>query len=69
MTWSWYHIPIIGLGVALVLAPVIGLWWARDWRPPRCPRCNRELIGSPPEHRYADRMYCYRIALSRGEQL
>lgn len=68
-TWTWAHIPFIILGIALIFAPVIGTWWARDWRPRRCPRCNRELIGSPPQHLRADRAYCQHLAVVRGETL
>jgi hypothetical protein len=62
MTFTWWLVPIIGLGIVLILAPVIGAAWARDFRPTHCPRCRRELIGSPPMHTLTDRMFCREIA-------
>lgn len=58
MSPYWWLTLVVIPGVVLVFAPVIGAWWARDWRPVHCPRCRRELVGSPPEHRGQDREYC-----------
>lgn len=62
MTFTWLLVPIIVLGVALILAPVVGAWWARDWQPTHCSRCGRELVGSPPMHTLTDRMWCRQMA-------
>jgi hypothetical protein len=62
VTFTWWLVPIAVLGIALILAPVVGAWWARDFRPVRCERCGRELIGSPPMHLLTDRMWCRQIA-------
>lgn len=69
MTWTPWLIPVVVLGVGLVLAPVLGAWWARDFRPTHCERCGRELIGSPPVHRFDDQMYCRLVAASEGDVL
>lgn len=69
MTFTWWLVPIVALGLGLIFAPVLGLWWARDWRPARCPRCQRELIGSPPEHTRADRLWCQAVAVREGDLL
>lgn len=69
MTFTWWLVPIVVLGVMLIVAPVIGGRWARDWMPTHCTRCGRELIGSPPMHMLNDRMYCRVVAAARGEML
>jgi hypothetical protein len=69
MTWTPYLIPVVVLGLALIAAPFIGAWWARDFRPTNCERCGRELIGSPPMHTIADRRYCRSVATWQGEVL
>lgn len=69
MTWTWWHVPLIALGIVLIVAPAIGGLWARDWRPLRCPRCQRELIGSPPMHGIRDRDWCRELAEAEGEVL
>lgn len=69
MTFTWWLVPIIVAGVGLILAPVVGACWARDWMPTRCTRCGRELIGSPPMHMLTDRMWCRQIALRERGRL
>lgn len=71
MSWFWWWVcaGLIVLGVVLILAPVLGSWWARDFRPYRCPRCGRELIGSPPIHGIRDRDWCRELAEAQGEGL
>jgi len=69
MTFTWWLIPIVVLGLALIVAPFIGAAWARDWRPTHCGRCGRELIGSPPMHTLTDRMHCRWLADSQGDRL
>lgn len=64
--WGW--IAFVGMvlaGIGAIVAPAIGAWWARDFRPTHCVRCGRELVGSPPMHLLGDRMHCRSIALAR----
>lgn len=69
MTFTPWLLPIAGLGILWILAPVIGDWWARDWRPRYCERCGRELVGSPPQHTLSDRTHCRWLAQSQGDRL
>jgi hypothetical protein len=69
VVWGWWMVPFAVVGLALVFAPVIGDLWARDFRPRNCERCGRELVGSPPVHRFDDRMYCRLVAASEGDVL
>lgn len=43
MTFSWWLVPIIVAGVALILAPMIGAWWARGDMPMPEDRPNETL--------------------------
>lgn len=57
--WGWGAFAgLIGAGVGVIFAPVLGGWLARRDVWLNCPACGRELIGYPPEHRLADRAYC-----------
>ena len=69
MTWTPWLIPVGALGLALLFAPVLGEWLARDRRPRHCERCGRELVGSPPEHTYSDRLWCRQLAETMGDVL
>lgn len=69
MTFTWWLVPIIGLGTALVLAPMIGVWLARRDVWTTCPRCGVDLVGSPPEHLERDRYWCRLIYLAKEEGL
>lgn len=69
MTFSWWLVPIIVAGVALILAPMIGAWWARREFWTHCPRCGVDLLGNPPEHRRSDQYWCRLLAYAEGERL
>lgn len=69
MTWTPWLVPLVVLGLVWIVAPFIGAWWARDFRPTHCERCGRELVGSPPEHRLSDRDHCAWVAASQGDRL
>jgi hypothetical protein len=68
--WGWVaFVTMLVVGPVFVMAPAIGAWWARDFRPTHCPTCRRELIGSPPVHMLDDRMYCRLMSASREDVL
>lgn len=69
MTFTWWLVPIVVLGVALILAPLLGGRLARLDVWTHCPRCGKELIGYPPEHRLSDQRWCRALALAKGERL
>lgn len=68
MTFTWWLVPNVVLGVLLILAPVIGRMYADVDQPSHCPACGRELIGDPPAHRLADRANCAAVLAYQSEE-